>query len=485
MEQEKIFERLLSMITRYSQEQGSGPFVDYLDPDELEERLQFDKGGGQQDWEEIFAWVEQYLRHAVKTGHPGYLNRMWAGANLPSVIGEMIAAITNTSACTYETAPVSTLMEKYLLRTMLELAGFKNGSAQMTTGSSNANMIAMMAARNTHAADIKRTGLTGRAPLYGFVNADAHYSMDRAANILGIGIDRLIKVPVDDHGRMTPAALEAEIDAVRAAGGEPFFVAATAGTTVRGAYDPLPPLSALRARHNFWLHVDGAWGGAAIFSDRLRQQYLTGLEAADSFTLDFHKMPGTALMCNVLLFNNRPTLLREVCSAGDESYIFRAGPDGDVRDLGTLSLQCGRRVDSLKWFLDWKFYGREGLGARVEGFLDLCRYAEQQIDQNTALEMVVPRESFNVCFRFRTPADIDPGPFNEELRNRMHHRGEYLIGTGPVNGELVLRLLVTNVQVDRPAIDRFLATVVTTGQEMLADRGASDGLTAEGGHERG
>ena len=203
MEQEKIFARLLPIITRYYREQGSGPFVDYLDPDDLDERLQLDNGGGRQDWEELFTWVEQYLRHAVKTGHPGYVNRMWADANLPSVIGEMITAITNTSACTYETAPVSTLMEKYLLRTMLELAGFENGSAQMTTGSSNANMIAMMAARNTRDAAIKRSGLSGRPQLYGFVNADAHYSMDRAANILGIGIENLIKVPVDDHGRMT------------------------------------------------------------------------------------------------------------------------------------------------------------------------------------------------------------------------------------------------------------------------------------------
>ena len=171
MEQEKIFARLLPIITRYYREQGSGPFVEYFDPDELDERLQLDNGGGRQDWDELFAWVEQYLRHAVKTGHPGYVNRMWADANLPSVIGEMITAITNTSACTYETAPVSTLMEKYLLRTMLELAGFENGSAQMTTGSSNANMIAMMAARNTRDAAIKRAGLAGRPQLYGFVNA--------------------------------------------------------------------------------------------------------------------------------------------------------------------------------------------------------------------------------------------------------------------------------------------------------------------------
>lgn len=471
MEQEKIFERLLQIITRYYQNRATGLFVEYLDPGELQQRLDLESGQETGNWEQLFSWVELYLAHAVKTSHPGYVNRMWAGANLPSVIGEMVAAITNTSACTFETAPVSTLMEKYMLRTMLDLVGFTNGTGQMTTGSSNANMIAMMAARNKVDTEIKQKGLFGRPDLFGFVNADAHYSMDRAANILGLGVDHLVKIPVDDHGRMSLPALEQRLNEITAAGGVPFFVAATAGTTVRGSYDPLPPLLALRDRYRFWLHVDGAWGGAVLFSEALRPQYLPGLEQADSFTLDFHKMLGTALMCNVLLFNYTPSTLRDVCSAGDESYIFREGEDGDIRDLGTLSLQCGRRVDSLKWFLDWKFYGKAGLAERIENYLDLCRYAEGRVHQSDELEMVVPRESFNICFRYRTPADIPTGTFNQDLRDRMHRLGLSLVGTGFVNGELTLRLLITNINIGTAEIDSFFEAVITTGRNLLAERG--------------
>lgn len=469
MEQDIIFERLLQIITRYRQQLTTEPFVNYLDPGDLRQRLRLEEDRGQGDWEALFSWVEAYLAYAVKTAHPSYVNRMWAGANLPSIIGEMITACTNTSACTFETAPVSTLMEKYMLDTMLNLVGFEQGSGQMTTGSSNANMIAMMAARNIATPDIKDCGLFGQQPLFAFVNADAHYSMDRAANILGLGTKHLRKVAVDAHGRMDIAALEQQLDEVRAAGGRPFFVAATAGTTVRGSYDPLPPLLALRQQYGFWLHVDGAWGGSVIFSDHLRQHFLPALEQADSFTLDFHKMLGTALMCNVLLFNRRRDILREVCSAGDESYIFREGEDGEIRDLGTQSLQCGRRVDSLKWFLDWKFYGRAGFAERIEHYLDLCRYAEEQVERLPELEMVVPRESFNICFRYRVPKTIPAGPFNQALRERMHRRGRALVGTGFVNGELVLRLLITNINVDRPEIDRFLAAVIETGHELLAE----------------
>ncbi len=467
MEQDQILQRLLHLVIKYQHELKTLPFVDYLEPEELRQRLELEKGDGSGDWEQIFAWVELYLSHSARTSHPGFVNRMWAGANLPSVIGEIITAITNTSACTYETAPVSTLMERYMLQTMLDLTGFAGGVGQMTTGSSNANMIAMMAARNTLAPEAKINGLFHRAELFGFVNADAHYSMDRAANILGIGTEHLIKVPVDDHGCMSVPALEESLAQVTAAGGVPFFVAATAGTTVRGSYDPLPPLLALRDRYNFWLHVDGAWGGAVVFSEKLRQRFLVGLEQADSFTLDFHKMLGAALMCNVLLFNKKTMLLREVLSAGDESYIFRQDSNGDVRDLGTLSLQCGRRVDSLKWFLDWKFYGQAGLAQRVETYLDLCRYAEEQVRQCEELEMVAPRESFNVCFRYRTPAAVSVADLNRELRQLMHQRGEYLVGTGYVNGQLTLRLLITNVNVGRPEIDAFIQAVLRTGRELL------------------
>ena len=230
----------------------------------------------------------------------------------------------------------------------------------------------------------------------------------------------------------------------------------------------------LRDQYKFWLHVDGAWGGAVVFSDRLRARFLPHLEQADSFTLDFHKMLGTSLMCNVLLFNQRPDILRQVCSAGDESYIFREGDNGEIRDLGTQSLQCGRRVDSLKWFLDWKFYGREGLAERVEHYLELCAYAEAQVQQAAELEMVVPRESFNVCFRFRPPAPIPAAAFNQELRERMHRTGRSLVGTGFVNGELVLRLLITNINVDKSEIDTFFRAVIETGRELLAERSGLD-----------
>jgi glutamate/tyrosine decarboxylase-like PLP-dependent enzyme len=327
-------------------------------------------------------------------------------------------------------------------------------------------MIAMMAARNLSNDSVKQSGLFGQQKLFAFVGADAHYSMDKAANILGIGTDQLIKVPLNRLGIMEPEMLEQAIDRVQVNGGMPFFVSATAGTTVRGAYDPIEPLLGLRDKYDFWLHVDGAWGGAAVLSTTLKEKFLPGLRDADSFTCDFHKMLGASLMCNILLINKRNHTLGTVLSAGDGSYLFRDEFTSEIEDLGAVSLQCGRRVDSLKWFLDWKFFGREGLAGRVEKYLTLCEYAENWVNQCPELEMVVPRTSFNVCFRFKVP-EKESNSFNLDLRNRLYQEGKSLVGAAYIDGRLVMRLLVSNPAAEQADIDIFFNTLVETGKSLL------------------
>ncbi|WP_163337251.1 pyridoxal-dependent decarboxylase [Desulfopila sp. IMCC35008] len=467
MKDKEVIERLFSVLGKYYDDRGEGPFVEYRSPSELYDLLRLDRDDCRGDWESVFTWIEQYLRYGVKTSQPSFVNRMWAGANLPSMLGEMVVAMSNTSACTYESAPVSTVLENFMIRQMLQLVGFDDGEGQMTTGSSNANMIAMMCARNRAAAGTKLSGLFGQSPLYGFVNEEAHYSMDKAANILGIGTDRLIKVAVNDRGEMENEALESAIARVHSEGGVPFFVAATAGTTVRGAYDAIVPLLVLREKYGFWLHVDGAWGGGVIMSERLREKYVPGLKQADSFTCDFHKMLGSSLMCNFLLVNKSNRVFVDVLAGGDGSYLFRDTAENDVRDLGSVSLQCGRRVDSLKWFLDWKYYGQEGLAERLESYLDLCRYAEQCVAKIPELELVSPRVSFNICFRY-TGDFGDANTFNEELRTRLYHKGKSLVGIAYIKDILALRLLLTNTSVGRRDIDRFFSDLVEEGRQLEA-----------------
>ncbi len=469
LEHIKVFDRLNELVKNYHSTRAKGSFVEYHPPEDLAEILNPEALSEPLNWDRLFEWVERYLKYSLKTGHPKFVNRMWSGANLPSVVGEIITAVTNTSACTYESAPVSTIIEKYMINEMLELVGFKDGEGQMTTGSSNANMIAMMVARDRVNRDIKRKGLFGSRELYAYVGNDSHYSMDKAATVLGIGTDHLIKVPLDEQGRMRPDFLEESIGCVKQQGGLPFFVGATAGTTVRGAYDSIEDLLRLRQKYGFWLHVDGAWGGAAVLSPGLRNQYLSGIEETDSFTFDFHKMPGTNLICNILLLNGFPGALRQSCSIGDSSYIFREESEKEEFNLGSFSLQCGRRVDALKWFLDWKFYGHEGFARRIEHYLQLSKYAERVVEETPELEMVVPRESFNTCFRFKTPYGVSGNHFNLTLRTRLYRDAENMVGFGYIGSDLCLRLLITNPVSTKDTVRSFFRDVVQAGKALLEE----------------
>lgn len=463
-----LLTELSTLIEKYLQEQPEREFLNYQSPEDLSQILQLEQKGNKEDLQETLNWARKYLEFGVTTNHPSFVNRMWAGANLPSIIGEIVVALSNTSSCTYESAPVSTLMEKYMIQQMLELVGFEQGEGQMTTGSSNANMIAMMCARNLGNSQVKKGGLFQENDMFAFVSQDAHYSMDKAANILGIGTSHLVKIPVNDRGEIIMSALEDEIAAVVKNGDNPFFVAATAGTTIRGAYDHLQPLLELREKYNFWLHVDGAWGGAVLMSETLRSKFLGGIEHVDSVTCDFHKMLGSSLMCNFMLINNRTHSLGTVLSGGDDSYLFKESPYNDVFDLGAISLQCGKRVDSLKWFLDWKYFGKKGFGERIERYLSLCEYAEEVINRTAELELTVPRTSFNVCFRYIAPPDIS-NTFNQKLRARLHTQGLGLVGMATIGGILTLRLLISNLTVDENSVDRFFEQVVLIGQELNSE----------------
>lgn len=472
MPTEDALSKLAKLLTDYRHSSSEAEnLVNYRSADSLRPilNLEQDRRG---DADALFEWIEKYLDYSVRSNHPGFVNRMWAAPNLPSILAEMVTAVAQTSACTFESAPVAVLIEQFMFETILDLVGFKNGEAQMTTGSSNANMVAMLCARNNTSTAIKGDGLIQSKPLTAFVSADAHYSLDKAANVLGIGTHNLVKVPVNKHGEMDPAQLEEALENSQRKNSTPFFVCATAGTTVRGAYDPLEPLLRLREKYGFWLHVDAAWGGGVLLDHNLRAEFMLGIEQVDSMSWDFHKMLGTSLMCNVLLINSNQQQLQRACGAGDGSYLFREQGDESNQhktlEPGTKSLQCGRRVDAFKWFLDWKFYGQDGLAERVQRFLALSKFAEKLVIDDVNLELMAPRQSFNLCFRFTHNEIQDLDDLNQTIRTTLYQRGISLVGIAWIGGDLVLRWLSSNPALDEENIRKFFLTLVETGKEIAS-----------------
>lgn len=473
MNEKEVFKKLFNIINKYHDNNiFNNNVVNYKEQYKLVKLLNLDSKKASQNWDDVFYWIEQYLEYSVNTHNPQFINRMWAWATLPSQIWEIVTTITNTCSSTYESAPVSTLMEKYMIETMLDEVGFHKWEWQMTTGSSNANMIAMMIARNEKWNEIKEKWLQNQKKLIAFVNEEAHYSMDKSANILWIGTENLIKIPVLKNWEMNINILESEIENTIKNWNIPFFVSATAWTTVRWAYDNIEKILELKEKYKFWFHVDWAWWWVVFLNKKLRNKFLKWIEEVDSFTFDFHKMPWLALICNMFLINhnrNWKWYFWDNCCTWNTDYIF-SGEDNNSNftyNLWEHSLQCWKKVDSLKLFLEWKYSWKEWMSKKIENYYNLTKVAEEIIEKSPYLELVVSRVSFNLCFRFITPENIDKNKFNLELKNTINKSWEAMVWWANIKNNYIIRLLVCNEKLNKQEFDIFFNNIVKIWEKML------------------
>ncbi len=445
--------------------------VDYQDYESLEKK--FDTFIGQEGIleEELLASVQSYMKYCVRTFHPQFWGKLYAGYNIPGLIGEILSNVTNTSMATFVASPVATLIENELIKKMTDIVGFIEGDGIFVTGGTQANLVAVLSARNTFDPNIKKTGLGKEQDLVLFVSDQAHYSFISAANVLGLGVENVVRVKSDELGRMDVEALETAIQTAIQKSKIPFFIGATAGTTVLGAFDPIEKIAKVASRYNLWLHIDGAFGGSALLSSR-HKSLLAGSELADSFTWDTHKMMGVPLPCSVILMRN-PGILYDACTTSDvstaSSYVFH-DLGGISYDLGEKSLQCTRKVDALKLWFAWKYYGDEGYERRFNQVFDLAQYAEQKIKESPYLELVFPRQFVNLCFRYKPTREENVQQFNRVLQKQLIERGKAYINYTQVKGLTVLRLNVINPDVEKEDIDTLLDCVVEVGQEQERDK---------------
>ncbi|MEM8639854.1 MAG: aminotransferase class V-fold PLP-dependent enzyme [Cyanobacteria bacterium P01_G01_bin.54] len=444
------------------------PVTQPLEPEKLRDRLPLELPTKGKPLAELETEIAAYLQAAVKTSHPRYFNQLWGGFNAACLMGDLLTSATNTSMYTYEVAPVATLIEQALVAKLGALVGFANPEGQFTTGGSNGNLMALAIARHRALPTLKQDGMVNAPRLIAFVSADAHYSFAKAAHLLGLGTNQLWAVPTDAAGKMEVAALEDLIAKAQGLGAQPFFVAGTAGTTVRGTFDPLAEIAVVAQRENLWFHVDGAWGASVLLSPRQRH-LMQGVAQADSVVWDAHKMMGMTLMCSVLLVKQRGRMLNTFSTQGTD-YIFHA-PEQEWQsepvDLGPSTLHCGRRVDAVKLWLAWHHLGDRGWAALIDHYFELAAHAEASIQAQEHLELVVPRESLNLCFRYRPHhSELDPNQLTLRIRQSLRIQGLAMVNYAQLNEQVVFRLVICNNQTRKEDLDRLFADIVAIAQQI-------------------
>ncbi|XP_053907643.1 cysteine sulfinic acid decarboxylase isoform X3 [Cuculus canorus] len=449
---------------------------EWKEPEELRELLGLELRDHGESRQSLLRRCRLVLRYSVKTGHPRFFNQLFSGLDLFALTGRFITETLNTSQATYEIAPVFVLMEEVLLAKLREMVGWSDGDGIFAPGGSFSNFYAINVARFRRFPQSRRTGSWALPRLVLFASQESHYSIQKGAAFLGIGTDNVRLVGTDARGKMVPEELEKEIQRAKAEGAEPFFVCATSGTTVLGAFDPLGAIADICQRHNLWLHVDAAWGGSALLSGKHRH-LLDGIERADSVAWNPHKMLTVGQQCSAFLLRDSSGLLQR-CHGTGATYLFQRDKFYDVTyDTGDKTPQCGRRVDCLKLWLLWKAIGTQGLARRVERAFAFTRYLAEEMKRRDGFRLVLEPEFINLCFWFVPPSlrgrEDDPqywsklGKVAPVIKERMMKKGSMLVGYQPHGPHVnFFRQVVTNPVVTRADLDFFLDEIERLGEDL-------------------
>ncbi|MCF6365836.1 MAG: pyridoxal-dependent decarboxylase [Bacteroidales bacterium] len=459
---EKLFDIIINYIDDNFKKNNKA-IIEYRTPSELKKELSFKiKKAGISD-KELLDEVNNYLKYSVKTGDKQFFNQLYSGFNIPGFIGEIITALTNTSMYTFEVAPVATLIEKELINKMCNIVGFKNGSGIFVTGGSNANLIAMFSARNKIFQDGKTKGMYNAKILTAFVSDQAHYSFGTAANLLGIGSNNLIKIKSDENGKMIPQELEKEIIKSLQKGDLPFFIAATAGTTMLGAFDDFGKINEISKKYNCRFHIDGSFGGSILLS-KSKKHLFKNAQFADSFAWDQHKLMNVPLASSVILFNENNVLKNNLTKLKTD-YIFHENEE-DNCDLGESSIQCGRRNDSLKLWLAWKYFGDSGYEKRINNLFKSVEYLKIKIIEHKNFELYAEVQTLTVCFRYNPGKEYDLNALNLKIREDLRKSGKSMVNYGYINNQLIIRFVAANADIENNDIDTFFNNFLEIAQTV-------------------
>jgi len=415
----------------------------------------------------------EVLPYPMGNGHPRFFGWVNAAPAPAGVLATLAAAAMNPSSAGGDHADVH--LERTVVRWIAELAGFPHppGAGLLTSGASMATIVALGTARNRAArrlgVDVREQGLAALPPLVGYVSAETHSCVRKAAELLGLGSRQLKTVATDAAGHLDPAALRARITADRASGLVPFLVAASAGTVNTGAVDDLDAIADVCAEERLWLHVDGAYGAFGVLDPVLAHRY-RGLDRADSLALDPHKWLGVPVDCGCVLVRD-PVELRGTFSLVP-SYLRDDTGDG----LGWFSeygIEQTRPFRSLKVWATIAASGREGIARNVAHCTAMARRLGELVAAEPELELMAPVESSITAFRYApagVPADLLER-VNQALPGAVQARGRaFVTGTVLADREAVRACLI-NPAVAEPDLAVLVAEVRAAGAELLASLG--------------
>lgn len=408
--------------------------------------------------EEILArFRDDVAPNAMGVPNPRYFGQFNPTPLPIGVWADALSSLLNQNAGAWRNGPSSAMIEARVIRWLCDLLNYGRKSfGTLASGGSEANLLALKCARDSVTADIINRGVR-KAPgdLVIYASDQCHYSIDKSADLLGLGREGVRKIPTDDRFHISLEMLREAIGRDRDAGRVPCCVVGVAGTTSSGAIDPLEELADIARENGCWYHVDAAYGGPLAFSPQHRDK-LRGIERADSITFDPHKWMFVPFSCGATLVRDGGQVLRKSFDMTPE-YLNEDRGGADVEfDFFRYGQMGTRRFNSLKLWMAVKFMGREGYARTVERQIELTKYLAKQLDALGNFKRLGEVETAVCCFQFLPTPDLD-GPnldlLQQRLQQTIERSGEAWLTTTVLKGRRALRVNINSFLTEQHHID--------------------------------
>jgi aromatic-L-amino-acid/L-tryptophan decarboxylase len=455
--------QIVDWISDYFENIEKLPVLAQIEPGELKAGLPPAPPQQGEAMEAILADVDRLIVPALTHwSHPSFFAYFATSTSAPGIFGELLSAAFDVKGMLWRTSPASTELEEVVLDWLRQMMGLDAGlTGFIYDTASVSSMHAIAAAREGVELRIREEGMSGRTDLpllRVYASEQAHSSIEKAIITLGLGQRSLRKIPADAEFRMEAKALGEAIEEDKRDGFLPFCVVATVGTTSTSSIDPVRAIVEICEQHTMWLHVDAAYAGSAAVVPELRH-ILDGCERADSFVVNPHKWLFTPFDLSVL-YCRHMDLLRRAFSLVPE--YLRTPEQEKVRSGSDYGIQLGRRFRALKLWMIIRYFGHEGLAARIREHCRLARSFASWVDAAPDWELSAPVPFALVCFRACPQVDGENNEerarqldaLNEAIMHGVNGTGEAFLSHTKLNDKLVLRLSIGNIRTTKKHVRR-------------------------------
>jgi len=447
--------QLIDWVADYLEQVEDLPVLSQIEPGDLKAQLPTSPPEKGEAMEMILSDVDKLIVPALTHwSHPSFFAYFATSTSAPGIFGELLSAAFDNKAMLWRTSPASTELEEVTLDWLRQMIGLDAGMTGIIYDTASvSSMHAIAAAREGVELRIREEGMSGRKDLpllRVYVSEHSHSSIEKGVITLGLGQRGLRKIPTDSEFRMDARALAAAIEDDKRNGIVPFCVVATVGTTSTSSIDPVPEIVPICEEHALWLHVDAAYAGSAAVVPELRH-ILNGCERADSLAVNPHKWLFTPFDLSVL-YCRHMDLLRRAFSLVPE--YLRTPEQEKVRSGSDYGVQLGRRFRALKLWMIIRYFGHEGLAARIREHCRLAKLFASWVEADPNWELMAPLPLALVCFRACPPSEgvnesarngrLDV--LNEAIMHGVTATGKALLSHTKLNDKLTLRLSIGNIR---------------------------------------